>query len=156
MNYSPSKQNNRAFNAEVDQILDNLLLLVPIMHKKLLRMDLGGIAGDLTRLHFGIMGIISRRDRTVSELAKMLVVSMPQMTHLVDKLVDSGLVERRPDDTDRRIIHLALAGKGRILLDDLKLKTMENLRSSLTVLTPAELNSMSEALKTLKNIGAKL
>ena len=119
-------------------------------------MNLCDATGNLTRLHMGIMGILSVNSRPVSEIGKILVVSKPQMTHLVDKLVELDLVERHSDSTDRRVIHLVLTSKGRVLLEDLKLKARENLRKRLAVLTSEELKAMSEALKTLMSIAAKL
>jgi len=156
MNCLLSKPNSEVVNTDADQILKSLFVVVPILHKKLLKMDLGDASGNLTRLHLGIMGILSVSSRPISEIAKMMVVSKSQMTHLVDKLVELDLVERHPDKVDRRIIHLALTYKGRIMLEDLKLKVQGNIKSRLAVLTPEETTAMSEALETLMNIGAKL
>ena len=119
-------------------------------------MDLSGVTGNLTRLHLGIMRMLSEGSMTVSELTKVSMVSKPQMTHLVDKLVRLGIVERRPDATDRRVINLALTEHGRVLLGDLKRKVRENIKNSLAGLTPEELAQMAKALETLGSIGARL
>src|SRR5438034_5959679 len=39
---------------------------------------------------------------TISKLAEALSVSHPTVSHLVERLVQAGLVERREDVTDRR------------------------------------------------------
>jgi len=84
------------------------------------------------------------------------MMTKPQMTHLVDQLVRLGIVERRPDATDRRVINLALTDNGRVSLEDMKRKVKENIRNRLASLTAEELSEMSAALETLRNIGGKL
>jgi len=119
-------------------------------------MDLSGVTGNLTRLHLGIMRMLNEGGMTVSELARVSMVPKPQMTHLVDQLVRLGIVERRPDATDRRVINLALTEHGRALLGDLKRKVRENIKNSLAGLTPEELAQMAQALETLRSIGTRL
>ena len=140
----------------IDRILENLFNVLALLHKKMLRMDLGGVTGDFTRLHFGIMGVLSHRSLATSELAKMLSMQKPQMTHLVEQLVNLGIVERHPDAKDRRVINLALTDHGRVLLRDTSKKVRQKIKDRLAVLTPDELKAMSAALETLKSIGTKL
>ena len=143
-------------DVNIDRILDNMFNIMLVIHKKMLRMDLGGDTDNLSRLHIAIMGNLSQANMTMTELAKSLMMTKPQSTHLVDPLVALGIVERRPDAEDRRVIHLALTDKGRILLEGMKQKVKENTKKRLASLTPEELNQMSLALETLRNIVGKL
>jgi DNA-binding MarR family transcriptional regulator len=142
--------------AAADDIFENLVAIVPILHRKILRMDLGGVTGNLTRLHLGIMAKLRDGSMTVSELAKTSVVPKPQMTHLINQLVESGIVARYPDSGDRRVINIGLTDSGVVLLDELKLKVQQNVRRELQGLTPEELTDMSRALDILRRIAAKL
>jgi DNA-binding MarR family transcriptional regulator len=47
-------------------------------------------------------------DRSMSELATGLAVSLPSASELVDRLIDRGLVERIPDASDRRRVIVTL------------------------------------------------
>ncbi|MDD5288357.1 MAG: MarR family transcriptional regulator [Dehalococcoidales bacterium] len=119
-------------------------------------MDLGGVTGNLTRLHFAVMGVLSRGNMTVSELANILTMSKPQMTHLIDQLVNLGVVERHPDTADRRVINLNLTSRGILLRDEMKGKVKENIKNKLANLTPEELTEMSVSLETLSRIVSRL
>jgi DNA-binding MarR family transcriptional regulator len=145
-----------AGNSTVDNILEDMIQIFPIFQKKLLRMDLGGVTGNLTRLHLAIMGMLSRGSMSVTELANSVMMTKSQMTHLIDQLVRQSIVERRPDEKDRRVINLSLTEQGRVLLDDAKQKVQENIRQALAGLTTDDRRAMSGALKTLKDIGARL
>ncbi len=140
----------------IDGILENMIHIMPVFHRKLLRMDLDGVTDNLTRLHLAIMGMLSETGMTMSELAKISMMTKPQMTHLIDQLVRLGVVERCPDATDRRVINLVLTDKGRVLLEDMKRKVKETIRNRLASLTAEELTQMSAALDTLRRIGSKL
>ena len=140
----------------INRILENMFLVMLVIHKKILKTDLNGIPDNLTRLHMAVMGELSQTSLTMSELAKTLMMTKPQLTHVVDPLVSSGIVERRPDEKDRRVINLALTAKGRVLLDEGKQKIKENIKIKLATLTPEELSEMSAALETLRRIGSKL
>jgi len=140
----------------IDQILEDMILILPVFHKKLLRMDLGGVTGNMTRLHFAIMGILSRGSMNATELADSLMATKSQMTHLIDHLVAQGVVERRHDDKDRRVTNLFLTEQGYVQLSDINLKVMANVRKALSGLTEEDLRAMSSALETLRNIGERL
>jgi DNA-binding MarR family transcriptional regulator len=74
----------------------------------------------------------------------------------VETLVALGLVERLPDATDRRVIHLTLTKNGRVKLKSLREKLKENIKQKLASLTPEELTQMFTALETLRNIVSKV
>ena len=143
-------------DTNIDRILENMFLVMLVIHKKILKTDLNVIPDNLTRLHMAVMGELSQTSLTMSELAKTLMMTKPQLTHVVDPLVSSGIVERRPDEKDRRVINLALTAKGHVLLDEGKQKIKENIKIKLAALTPEELSEMSAALEILRRIGSKL
>lgn len=143
-------------NAKIDSILDSLQGILPVFHKKLMRMDLSGATGNLRWPQFAIIKKLSAGSTTVSELAKITVMSKPQMTHLIEQLVRMGMVERHPDAEDRRVINLVLTEHGRKLLKDAQQKVRENIKNRLSGLTPDELAAMSSSLEMLKGILARL
>lgn len=49
----------------------------------------------------------------MSEIAAHAMVPAPTLTKIVDRLVERGLVYRRPDDEDRRRVLVILADRGR-------------------------------------------
>jgi DNA-binding MarR family transcriptional regulator len=143
-------------DSEIDNITGNLLHIMPILHKKLLRPDLGCADNDFTRLHFSIMGRLYRNRMTVSDLANDTIVPKSQMTHVLDKLVAMGIVERIPAENDRRVINLALTERGRSVLQELNEKVRENIKKRISGLTPEELHELAQALKTIRVVGGRL
>lgn len=54
--------------------------------------------------HVQIMVALSQGPHSVRQLAELLDVSSPAVTQLVDRLVEIGMVERRHDEKDRRVV----------------------------------------------------
>ena len=54
--------------------------------------------------------------RTIGDLAAAEGVTPPTMTRLVAGMAADGLVDRLPDDTDRRVVRVAATETGRSLL----------------------------------------
>jgi DNA-binding MarR family transcriptional regulator len=144
-------------NSELDNVTENLLRVMPVLHKKLMRMDLGGgTDNDLTRLHFAIMGHLSRNNMTATDLAHDFMVPKSQITHLVDRLVTLQVVKRIPDENDRRVVDLALTEAGKNLLHELNDKVRENIKKRLSVLNRDEFQKLLSALETINEIGGRL
>ena len=147
---------NAISNSTIEQILENLFHVLPMVHKKLLRMDLDGATGELSRLHLAIMGMLWWESRAVSEVARKLAIPKSQMTLLIDQLEERGIVIRHPDASDRRMTNVTLTDHGREVLTECKGRLKDIMRQRLSVLTETEMAEMAMALEKLKNIGAKL
>lgn len=70
---------------------------------------------DLTLPQFDVLVQLSRREdgMSPSELTRALLVTAGNVTGIVDRLVRTGLVERRPVPSDRRAVRVALTPPGR-------------------------------------------
>jgi DNA-binding MarR family transcriptional regulator len=69
---------------------------------------------ELTYQQYNVLRMIDTTGpQGQAEVARRLMVTAPVVTRLAANLVDAGLVERRPDPSDRRAVVLALTATGR-------------------------------------------
>lgn len=54
----------------------------------------------------------SKSELKISDISNQLQVKLPTITQVVNKLVDKNLVEKKLDETDRRIVRIILTKKG--------------------------------------------
>ena len=79
----------------------------------------GDYVSDLVRdgVSAAQMGVLMRLrylgDLSITGLAEILGLGLPNVTGLVDRLEERGLVERRRDPDDRRVVHVHLTDLGR-------------------------------------------
>ena len=71
------------------------------------------------------------------------------MTNRLDRLERAGLVERRPDPNDRRGKLIALTEAGRRVIDETIGRHVANEERLLSVLTPAEQETLDALLRKL-------
>src|ERR1700683_1529798 len=86
-----------------------------------------------------------------SELADMLDLQPITLTRLLDKLCDSGLIERRPDPGDRRAKRLFLTAAARPLLKQLGVLGEETMAAALEGLSQDDIARMVSELGTVKD-----
>jgi|HubBroStandDraft_6_1064221.scaffolds.fasta_scaffold179354_2 MarR family transcriptional regulator for hemolysin len=86
-----------------------------------------------------------------SELAEMLDLQPITLTRLLDKLCDSGLIERRPDPDDRRAKRLFLTRAARPLLEQLAALGEETMANTLEGVEPAQVEQMVSQLEVVRD-----
>ena len=92
----------------------------------------------------------------VAEIGERLQIARPQMTHLIDRLVELGIVERQTGTEDRRMINIMLTDKGKAIIKENDRDIRNATRAALSCLTDEELESLSVSLRNLREIFSKL
>jgi MarR family transcriptional regulator, transcriptional regulator for hemolysin len=85
-----------------------------------------------------------------SELAEVLDLQPITLTRLLDKLCDSGLIERRPDPDDRRAKRLFLTAAARPLLRQLGALGEETMAGAMEGVSPSDIEQMISRLAIVK------
>jgi len=81
--------------------------------------SLGALAEEVTLTQYRTLVVLaSRGPKSLAELADAVAVTPPTATRMCDRLIKKGLVVRRNDRGDRRLVHLTLAKRGRDLVDE--------------------------------------
>jgi len=145
----------------LDSIAEDLFTIPPLIgrsiRRKLLRTALAHIREDISPPHFEIMKTLEEAGTLhVTEIGERLQIPRPQMTHLIDKLVNLDMVERQADVRDRRIINIALTSKSKALLKKHKKIVESAIKETLSSLTDKDLEELSTSLRKLRDILIKL
>ena len=145
----------------LDRIAADLLSVPPLIfrgiRRKLLKTALVNIDVDISPLHFEIMKLLKEAGTLhIAEIGERLRIARAQMTHLIDKLVDLGIVERQIDTADRRMINIMLTGKGKTTIEEHDSSLRKAIRETLSCLTDKELAGLSDSLEKLRDILSRL
>ena len=141
----------------LENVVDDLIRVHTVIHRYLLKIGLDSVNAEISRLHFVIMVNLDESGTLpVSAIGKKLRIPGPQMTHLIDKLIELEMVDRQHDDSDRRIINISLTAKGKQALEDSRKLIRDTIRQKLSCLDDRELEDLAFSLRKLTEIGAKL
>jgi MarR family transcriptional regulator, organic hydroperoxide resistance regulator len=106
---------------------------------------------NLTLAQLKSLFFIAAKDKTnFKKLAEALGVTPPNVTGIIDRLVEQGLVTRTENAEDRRIMLLQATEKGQELLNNLRERRTTQMSQVLGFLTSDELVAQVKVLKDLK------
>jgi DNA-binding MarR family transcriptional regulator len=105
----------------------------------------------ITRAQWAVLAKVERAEgMKQTELAEQMEMQPITLTRLIDKLCDNGWIERRGDETDRRVNRLYLRKAGRQLLGKLSGLRSELTATALDGITPADAHRMLTQLEMIK------
>ena len=86
-----------------------------------------------------------------SEIGSDMVVRMPDVTRLVDRLETQALVKRTRDTHDKRVVWVAITKKGLALLDRIEGDVHDTVRTLLKHMSKDELDTLSRLLEKARD-----
>ena len=98
--------------ALLDSISGNLYDALPLLPKRLVRLDAITREFGMPFSHIQILCVLSEKEMTIGGLSAALGIAKPNITPLIDNLCHAGFIERRRSDADRRIVNVALTAEG--------------------------------------------
>ena len=129
-------------------------MLPRLFKSMLLRLPTATAAGpSVTHDQFWLLGTLNRGGpMTMGALAAARDVALNTATAQVDRLVQAGLVERRPVPSDRRVVVVAATDRGREAYADLLGARTAALARMLDGLSAGDLELLERALPALRHL----
>jgi DNA-binding MarR family transcriptional regulator len=86
---------------------------------------------------------------TPTRLLRSTLLSSGGMTKRLDRMAEAGLVERRPDPSDRRGTLVALTARGKAVVDEAVVTHLANEERILRSLSPTQRRALDDLLRVL-------
>lgn len=139
-----------------EKMLDDFLVYFPVFYQKVISSK-DFHSKQTSASYYQILGVLMYHDSLpTSVIGDILYISRPNMTSYIDKLVKDGMVERIPDEKDRRIIRIKLTSGGMEFIKKSRLIVEENMSENLSSLNAEELEELYKAIKTVKSTLLKI
>ncbi|MDI6407942.1 MarR family transcriptional regulator [Streptomyces albus] len=110
--------------------------------------ELAAAEHALTGAQARVLALLAREPTPMRQLARQLKCEPSNMTGMVDRLEARGLVERRPDPTDRRVKVAAATDEGEAVAARLR-RELKFAGAPLQGLTPAERRLLRDLLRRM-------
>ncbi|MEA1958475.1 MAG: MarR family transcriptional regulator [Chloroflexota bacterium] len=141
----------------LDSIVENIFIVLPLFRRSFRDMDLDSVADGISHPHLMVLKMLEEHEKlSLSAIGDRQFISRPQMTHIVDRLVSLGMVERTADAIDRRVTNVTLTDRGRQVIQDCDEFIKKSMKEWLSALSDGDIEEMSAALSKLAEIGSKL
>jgi DNA-binding MarR family transcriptional regulator len=114
-------------------------------------------AHGLSMTHFHVLAVLEADGPTpMSRLADQLGVAFSNLTGIVSRMEERGIVERVHDAEDRRVVLAQLTPHGRDVVQKVEATRLEHMRQLVGALTTDEQQTVLAALKTLTSAHKRL
>lgn len=131
----------------VSQILDQLEPIITRQRRAIAREGCLRTISS-TQLHVLFM-LLCDGPLTMGRLAESLNVSLPNVTGIVDRMVENGLVERSRAQDDRRVVTVVATQAGRDTVEEIDLLRRRQMAALLAQLKP---DQQRRALQTFTDL----
>jgi DNA-binding MarR family transcriptional regulator len=140
--------------AEAQRLLDLLNALGSTTFRQLLWQKASEI--DLTYAQSQVLFYVADHpDCHMGEVGKAFGVTLPAVTHIVDRLEQKNLLSRVDHPTDRRVYLLDLTRAGQALVEDLQAIRLAAMENVLTRMSLGERRRVLGGLETLVDAAAR-
>ena len=131
----------------IELILDQLAPIIARQRRAIARQGcLRAISS--TQLHVLFL-LVSDGEMAMGRLAEQLDVSLPNMTGIVERMVERGVVERTRSDDDRRIVAVRVTELGRQTVEEIDMIRRSQIAAILEGLSTGE---QARALQTFSDM----
>jgi DNA-binding MarR family transcriptional regulator len=129
----------------VDAVLSASRVLVAVAAR-----SLGDVAEEVTLTQYRTLVVLaSRGPQSLAELAEAVDVTSPTATRMCDRLIKKGLILRRHDRDDRRLVRLTLAKQGHELVDAVTKKRRAEIAHLLEAIPSDQQGGLVDSLQRL-------
>ena len=137
-------------------IAENLYNALPLLPKRLVRVDALTKEFGMPFSHIQIMCMLSDKEMTIGEISTSLGIAKPNITPLLDALYERGLLERCRSDKDRRIVNVRLCEEGRALTEKIKTSISTQMQEWPEGFSHSDVKRLNNALAYLIEVGNRL
>ncbi|WP_434294225.1 MarR family winged helix-turn-helix transcriptional regulator [Clostridium botulinum] len=144
-------------NTQLNEISQDLYDLLLNLQKKLFNPDELKKKFSLPLSHIkAIVYLKHNGNCSISKIAKDLLISKPNMTPIIDKLISENMVTRYTDPKDRRVIRVELTEEGVLFIKDQEKLIKALLAEKISDLPSQDLQYLSDHIIEIKNIILKI
>ena len=140
----------------VDAITGNLFEALPLLPKRLVRVDAITRRFEMPFSHVQILCMLSGSSMTIGEISRSLGIAKPNITPLLDNLAERKLLERIRSTKDRRIVNVALLPDGVEMARNIKAAIAEQVAEWPETIDANGAKKLNNALACLISLGKTL
>lgn len=137
----------------IDSVAKNMFHTMPLLRKRLLHMDIIQSEHGIPLSHVQVLSMLCDcESMSVSEISRRLGIAKPNITPLVDRLLESGLVERKRDINDRRVVNVIIRPEGTEKLNAIRGTIALQVQQQAENMSATEFKELADALNSISRI----
>lgn len=104
---------DRESSIRLSEVYDDATVLFPIVARKILMATKSKKSPVSSGIQFRLLEGLMACPMTPTDISYLHLISKPNVTTLISKLIDGGFATRSHDENDRRVIYVSITEKGK-------------------------------------------
>lgn len=148
--------NSNNGNEKYDKLAWQILTVAPVLKKRLFRPDFEQASGQLPLSYAQVLATLDvEGSMTVSEISEKFDIAKPNITPLIDRMIEAGYVKRVRNSTDRRVVHVMILDKGREKVKEMLSSLKVSISGWAQPIADEDMKKVTDAIEVLRSILAK-
>ena len=141
----------------VERIAQGIFQAQPLLKKRLAKLSAIQSEQGIPLSHVQVLAMLEEvGSMSVSEISRRFGIAKPNITPLVDRLVNAGLVDRVRSETDRRVVNIVLLPAGKKKLEAIRSTISRQIQIQSENLSVSEFRELNESLCSVVRILSSL
>lgn len=140
-------------NAKLSNIAWQILTTAPIFKKRLFRPEIEQQENPIPLSYVQVLAALNEKESmSVSEISSRFDIAKPNITPLIDRLIEAGYVSRIRSTSDRRVVHIVIEDKGREKVTEVVEALTKSISNWSQSLDDDKLDRLAGAIDTIREI----
>lgn len=149
------KTSNTAYEKN-EKLAWQILTVAPVLKKRLFRPDFEQGSNQLPLSYAQVLATLDiEESMTVTEISERFDIAKPNITPLIDRMIDAGYVKRVRNSTDRRVVHVIILEKGREKVRDMIESLKGTIQGWSDTMTEEDIGRVTDAIEVIRSILVK-
>ncbi len=137
------------------QVAEDLMTVVPMLKGLIARnRDMKSIHSH--KVEYALLHTLKKGPVSMSELGELFGISKPNMTAIIDKMIEERKVKRTYDDRDRRIVRVEITASGEKAMAEMKDEMKKRIEESLSCISSKDIGSFHDSVKNIKAVLSRI
>ncbi len=150
------QKNTNVAQSNSEKLAWQILTVAPVLKKRLFRPDFEQDTNQLPLSYAQVLATLGiEESMTVTEISERFDIAKPNITPLIDRMIEAGYVKRVRNSTDRRVVHVFILDKGREKVADMVASLKGTVQGWSKTMTDEDMGRVTDAIEVIHSILAK-
>lgn len=147
------QKDTKNVRSNAEKLAWQILTVAPVLKKRIFRPDFEQGVNQLPMSYAQVLATLDiEESMTVTEISERFDIAKPNITPLIDRMIEAGYVKRVRNSTDRRVVHVFILEKGREKVKEMVDSLKGTVQSWSNIMTAEEMGQVTDAIEVIRSI----
>ena len=148
--------NSNTGSEKYEKLAWQILTVAPVLKKRLFRPDFEQATSQLPLSYAQVLATLNiEESMTVTEISERFDIAKPNITPLIDRMIEAGYVKRVRNSADRRVVHVIILDKGREKVKEMVSSLMTTISGWAQAISDEDMVKVTDSIDVIRTVLAK-